>query len=94
MTLIPFSPEQMDRLALRMLDLTAAVRRMAERSREAEVGETPLHANKVQEWLAKLEDWAHDSESRVEAEVNRRRGARRAGELLAAQTPTKPRRKR
>jgi hypothetical protein len=76
------------------LDVTAAVRRVAEQSREGGGLQVPLHANKVQEWLAKLEAWAHDAETRVEAELNKQRGARRARELLAAPTAEKPRGKK
>jgi len=90
MTLIAFPPENLDRLALRVLDVAGRVRRMAERSREAGVDEVPLHGNKPQEWLSRLEAWAFDAESRVEAEINRRRGARLARELPA----TPPRKKK
>lgn len=92
MTLIAFPPESLDRLALRFLDVAGRVRRMAERSREAAVDEVPLHGNKPQEWLGRLEAWACDAEMRLEAEINRQRGARRAREL--AETPTRNKKRR
>jgi hypothetical protein len=92
MTLIAFPPESLDRLALRFLDVAGRVRRMAERSREAALDEVPLHGNKPQEWLGRLEAWAYDAESRLEAEINRRRGTRRALELPVAPARKKKRR--
>ena len=90
MTLLAFPPENLDRLALRVLDVAGRVRRMAERAREAGLDQVPLHGNKPQEWLGKLEAWAFDAEQRVDAEINRRLGARRAQEL----PPAKLRKKR
>jgi hypothetical protein len=92
MTLVAFPPENLDRLALRFLDVAGRVRRMAQRSREAGLDEVPLHGNKPQEWLGKLESWAFDAELRVEAEINRRLGARKAQELPPA-TPRKRKRR-
>jgi hypothetical protein len=81
MTLLAFPPENLDKIALRFLDVAGRVRRMALRSREAGLDAVPLHANKPQEWLAKLEAWAYDAELRVETAINRERGARRAREM-------------
>jgi hypothetical protein len=65
---------------------------MAQRSREAQLPEVPLHGNKPQEWLSRLEVWIYDAEMRLEAEVNRQRGARRARELDVAPARKKKRR--
>jgi hypothetical protein len=90
MTLIPFPSADLDRLALRLLDLTGEVRRLARRTREQELDAVPLHANKIQEWLTKLESWSLDAAARTEAEINRQHGARRARELLTHATPERP----
>ena len=67
MTLIPFPSADLDRLALRLLDLTGEVRRLARRTREQELDAVPLHANKIQEWLTKLESWSLDAAARSPA---------------------------
>jgi hypothetical protein len=94
MTLIPYPPADLDRLALRMFDLAADVRRMAQRGREHDLAAVPLHGNKIQEWLQRLEEWSHDAKSRLDAEVNKQIGARRARELVDSATVRKRRRKK
>ena len=81
MTLVPFPPESLDDLALRFLDLAATARQMAAASREYELVDFALHANKVHEWLGKMESWAHDASARLETAIIRQRGARRAQAL-------------
>jgi hypothetical protein len=84
MTLIPFPPESLDDLALRFLDLASMARQMAASSRENKLVDFALHANKVHEWLARMEAWAHDSSARLETAVIRQRGVRRAQALSQA----------
>jgi hypothetical protein len=78
MTLTPFSPDALDALALRLLDLAGMVRGMANSSRENQLEGFELHANKVQEWLGQLEDWAHEGAAKLEHTLIRQRGMRRA----------------
>jgi hypothetical protein len=97
MTLVPFPPETLDDLALRLLDVAAKVRQMSVASRENAVVEFELHGNKVREWLQHLEGWAHDGAARLETIVIRQRGARRARGAVPpapAATPAKPVKKR
>ncbi|HEY5312743.1 MAG TPA: hypothetical protein VIK18_09485 [Pirellulales bacterium] len=84
MTLVPFPPEALDELALRFFDLAAISRQMAAASRENELADFALHANKVNEWLSKMEDWAHDASARLETAVIRQRGVRKAQSLALA----------
>ncbi|HEX3655853.1 MAG TPA: hypothetical protein VHV55_08610 [Pirellulales bacterium] len=84
MTLVPFPPEALDELALRFFDLAAITRQMAASSRENELADFALHANKVNEWLSKMEAWAHDASRRLETAVIRERGVRKAQSLTAA----------
>ena len=84
MTLVHFPPESLDDLALRFLDLAAMARQMAAASRENELADFALHANKVHEWLGRMEAWAHDSSARLETAIIRQRGARRAQALAQA----------
>lgn len=90
MTLAPFPPERLDALALRLLDLAGVVRQMANKSRENVVDEFELHGQKVDEWLAHLEDWAHDGAARLETALIRQRGVRRAQSAATTPVETKP----
>jgi hypothetical protein len=78
MTLVPHSPATLDALALRLLDIAALVREMANSSRENQIESLQLHGNKAQEWMTRLEEWAHDGAARLERQVIRERGARRS----------------
>jgi len=84
MTLVPFPPEALDELALRFFDLAAISRQMAASSRENELSDFALHANKVNEWLSKMEAWAQDASARLETAVIRQRGVRRAQSMTQA----------
>jgi hypothetical protein len=81
MTLTPYSPATLDALTLRLLDVAALVRNMANKSRENGVDSFALHGNKVQEWMGHLEEWAYDGAARLESQVMRERGARRSQTL-------------
>ncbi len=88
MTLEPYTREKLDELTLRMLDLTAKVRQMAEIAAASNAagsgdGPLPLHDRKALQWLASLEDWAHDSLSRLQMAQIKRRGAKRAEQFSA-----------
>ena len=78
MTLAAFTPDSLDDLALRILDLAGVVRDMANTSRENGLDHMSLHVNKVREWLTRLEDWANDGSAKLETSVIKLRGARRA----------------
>jgi hypothetical protein len=78
MTLEAYSPERLDELALRALDVCCRLRRMAQRSRREELGIVSLHDKKALEWLAKLEEWADKTEADLEVQVLRSRGQRKA----------------
>ena len=88
MTLSPFPPPTLDELALRLLDVAAMVRKMANVARENSLQGFQMHGNKAQEWLDHLEQWAHEGTGRLETQVIRERGARRS---LAATAPPKSR---
>ena len=82
MTLQPFDAARLDDWALRLLDLAATFRRLAQHVRDEELEGLPLHDRKSSEWLARLEQWAHDAQARCERERLTRQGARRAQEFL------------
>ncbi|OHB69301.1 MAG: hypothetical protein A2V70_08530 [Planctomycetes bacterium RBG_13_63_9] len=78
MTLQPYGPEQLDQFALRLLDLAAAMRAMANDSREHEVSDVALHDKKALEWLSRLDDWADKVRADLEVKVRQSRAKRRA----------------
>jgi hypothetical protein len=84
MTLQPYSPEKLDQLALRLLDLAAILREMANRSREHEIADLALHDKKALEWCVKLQNWAHKSQADVELKIRQVKAERRA---MAASHP-------
>jgi hypothetical protein len=77
MTLQVYDSQALDQLSLRLLDLAAIVRRMANRSREQGVADLVLHDKKALEWCAKLEQWAHKTEADVEVRILQDRAERR-----------------
>ena len=90
MTLIPYPPQRLDDLALRLLDLAATVRKMANSSRDNGISDFELHGQKIEEWLAKLEDWANQGDADLGAAIRRAQGARRAQAALAPSAPSRP----
>jgi hypothetical protein len=80
MTLSRFSPETLDELALRVLDLAGVLRTMAKTARDKDVQDFQLNANKAREWLGQLEDWGRVAESELALEALRAAGKRRAEE--------------
>jgi hypothetical protein len=83
MTRQPYTPDRLDQLALRVLDVSSRLRNMALRVRGESVDEFLLHDKKALEWLAHLEEWAQKSEADIELALLRQRGTRRAGEAVA-----------
>ena len=83
MTLTSFPPDMLDELALRLLDIAAIVRKMANTGRENAIRDFQLHGNKAQEWLDHLERWAYEAAGTLDAEVLRQKGMRR-GQIGAA----------
>ena len=56
MTLVPYDHQQLDQLALRLLDLSARARSLASSSREQGLT-LELNDRKSREWLERLEEW-------------------------------------
>lgn len=85
MTLVPFTPDKLDALALRLLDISNVLRRMSNASRDHSVTGFELHSQKPDEWLGHLEDWVLEAEGKLATAINKQRGDRRA--LSSPQTP-------
>ena len=83
MTLEPYRPDDLDQLTLRVVDLAARLRSISRRCRDAELEDFALHDRKAQEWLARLDEWAHKIERDLEIAMRRRQGAQKAQELLS-----------
>ncbi len=78
MTLQPYNAEKLDQLALRLFDLAAIMRSMANRARENQVDDLHLHDKKAQEWCVKLDHWAHKIETELDIQILQARAERRA----------------
>ena len=78
MTLNPYDPTMLDVFSLRLLDLAATIRQMAQRSRECAVDDFALHDKKALEWIANLERWARKAAADLEMRVIESRASQRA----------------
>lgn len=83
MTLEPYDPDRLDRMSLRVLDLCARLRSLAQKSREEELPPIELHDRKALEWLDKLEDWLYRAEAEVGRLAMKNQGERHAREKQA-----------
>lgn len=78
MTLANYNPDQLDLLALRLLDIAGILREMALQARQQGLETIPLNDRKAQEWCDRLEHWARRSLAELELKVRRDRATRRA----------------
>lgn len=78
MTLKPYSADMLDQFALRLLDLAALMREMANRSRRYQVEDFAVHDKKPQQWCSSLERWARKSQAELEMRIIEARASRRA----------------
>jgi hypothetical protein len=83
MTLVPYDPDRLDALSLRMLDLCARLRKLAQTSRDERLPAVDLHDRKALEWLEKLEAWAIGAEAELHRCVQLAKGARAAEPFVA-----------
>ena len=85
MVLEPYTPDQLDQIALRVLDVCTQIRDIARRSREQRLERIPLHDKKALEWLGKLEEWAAKSQRDFDLAQFKQRGARAAAAVIRQQ---------
>lgn len=78
MTLQPYGPDRLDQFALRLLDVAAVMREMANRYREHGVTDLALHDKKAREWCDRLDQWVHKSRAELEVKIRQARAKRRA----------------
>ena len=82
MTLKPYDPQMLDQFALRLLDLAAVVREMAQRSREYQIDDFALHDKKVHEWCSNMERWVRKSQAELEMKIIESRARKRVTSAL------------
>lgn len=75
MTLERYRPADLDQLALRALDISARLRRMAQQAENSDIDAAELNAKKALEWLEKLERWTEKAEAGLQLQILRARGA-------------------
>lgn len=83
MTLEPYSPGMLDDLALRLLDLAAATRKMAQRSRHYQVEDLALHDKKAREWCANLARWVGKAQADLDMRIVEIRRQRQSHSAIA-----------
>ncbi|HEX4000039.1 MAG TPA: hypothetical protein VHX65_15915 [Pirellulales bacterium] len=81
MTLKPYNAEQLDQLALRILDISYQIRQMSVAKSNSPELELAVHEKKALEWIAHLEAWAADARARLEMATVRYRGAKLASRI-------------
>ena len=94
MTLQSYQPNELDDLALRLLDSAAMVRQMAQRCREEGLDEFQINDKKAMEWLGRLEIWVRRASDELEVDILKNRGAIVARQMLAEEEKTKRRNKK
>jgi len=88
MTLRAYDSHELDRLALRVLDVAARLRFTAEKCRDHDVPSFALHDKKALDWIARLEQWSATTLSDLDTEIYRRKALERVEQAhRAAATP-------
>lgn len=78
MTLEAYNADRLDETALRILEIAAAFRGMAQTLRQDPALELAIHDRKATEWLSHLERWVTDSRAKLDVALIKRRGAKKA----------------
>ena len=86
MTLEPYNSDGLDRMSLRVLDLCARLRSLAQKSRDEQLPPVKLHDRKALEWLDKLEDWLLQAEAEVTRLAMKNLGQRHARQKQATRS--------
>lgn len=66
MTLQPYSPEKMEKLALRLLDISAQLRSIAKDQRTNQLEELRVNDKKALVWCENLEIWAQKNRNSLD----------------------------
>jgi hypothetical protein len=69
MTLKPFDAENLDQLALSLLDIASIARNMAKLARDNKISDVALHDKKAAEWIQNLNRWIIRAQSELKIEI-------------------------
>jgi hypothetical protein len=83
MTLEAYDADRLDETALRILEIAAAFRGMAQTLRQEPAIDLAIHHRKAAEWLSHLERWAAESRAKLDVALIKRRGAKKAEQFSA-----------
>lgn len=81
MTKSLYSPDQLDSLAVRVLDVSVALRSMARQCRSEGIDALEMHDRKALLWLEQLEEWSAKVERQVQSRLIEVQAERRAREF-------------
>lgn len=83
MTKTSYDADRFDALALRLFEVACDLKALGRAVRDERLADFQLHDRKPQEWLGKLEAWTANARRKLNDEMLREIGARKARELLA-----------
>jgi len=83
MTKTSYDADQFDALALRLFEIACELKALGRAVQDERLTEFALHDRKPREWLGKLEAWTAGARRKLNDEVLREMGARKAREMLA-----------
>ena len=78
MTLKPYNADELDQLALRILDISHDLRQISLTKRKIPGLNLAMHEKKALEWIAQLERWAADALTAARTRLDPARGSREA----------------
>jgi hypothetical protein len=87
MTLEVYDPQRLDNLALRLLDLAAALRKMSNLCRDENPEGFQLHDRKALEWLSRLDEWTIDTSLKLDRALIRTKARQKALKTAASPAP-------
>jgi hypothetical protein len=93
MTLEPYNAEKLDRLVLRLIDISAEIRRIGRIAAESPAAPLALHDRKALEWVGQLEQWAAECRSRAELAALMQRGVKNAQNIVQNSEQKMPKRR-
>jgi hypothetical protein len=85
MTLKPYTPDRLDELALRLLDLAGRVRTIALACRQEKLDHVELHDRKALEHLDRVEEWLYKAEADQKVASVKNQGRQHAKKMQSRQ---------
>lgn len=71
MTVEVYSPEKIDDLVLKLIDIASILRNISQEAREVRMEEIPINNRKALEWCSNLEAWAERVRFEFDARAKR-----------------------